>query len=82
MTTSRRCTVWSGPELATGDAKSPTPTVTSGLVVDAAAGFGFCVSVTVTRNFNVVPAIGAENVGFCAVVLESVTGVPAVCAHR
>src|SRR5947199_216849 len=57
-------------------------TTTSLLVVDATSVLGLCVSVTVTRNFNVVPALGAVNVGCCAVVLDSVTDGPAVCAHE
>jgi hypothetical protein len=52
------------------------------LVVDATAGFGFWVSVTVTRNFNVVPTLGAVNVGWDAVVLDNVTEVPAVWVHE
>src|SRR4051812_25982007 len=53
--------------------------VTALLVAELVAGFGFCVSVTVTVNFNVSPALGAVNVGCCALLFESDTAVPAFC---
>src|SRR6478752_1838702 len=42
---------------------------------------GFCVSVTVSEKVYVAGVLGAVNVGFCAVVLESVTAGPAVWLH-
>ena len=62
--------------------KLPTEMITSALVVEATAGFGFCVSVTVTVNFNVVVGVsGAVNVGVDRRRVRSVTGVPAVWVH-
>ena len=80
----RRAGAPSGPDpaLATGDAKSLTRDRDLGARGDATAGFGFCVSVTVTVNFSVVPAFGAVNVGCAAVASDSVTAVPAVCVHE
>ena len=45
---------------------------------------GLCVSTTVSENVYVTalpPAGGAVNVGFCAVVLDSVTAGPPVWVH-
>src|SRR4051812_13791550 len=82
VTPSATCTVWSGPASAIGVAWSVTVIVTSLLVVWFVAKFGFSVSVTVTVNFNTVPAFGAVNVGCVAVLSDNVTAVPAVCCHR
>jgi hypothetical protein len=38
-------------------------------------------SVTTSENVNVPGVAGAVNVGLTAVVLDSETGVPAVCVH-